>query len=110
VLFRPVANDGTAALTLTFNNDLLEFRPRLTSALQVDEVSALGWNVKDKKMIVGTSKIGDEVSKMGGQQSGGAIASKAFGAASERIDFSSLTTQAAADAVARAKLNEAAVA
>jgi len=109
VLFRPVANASTEALTLTFNNDLQEFRPRLTSARQVDEVSALGWNVMDKKMIVGTSKIGDEVSKMGGQQSGGAIASKAFGAASEKIDFSSLTTQAEADAVARAQLNEMAL-
>jgi phage protein D len=109
VLFRPVANDGTEALTLTFNNDLLEFHPRLTSALQVDEVSALGWNVKDKKVFVGTSRVGDEVSKMGGQQSGGAIASKAFGAASEKIDFSSLTTQAEADQVARAKLNDAAL-
>jgi len=109
VLFRPVANDGTAALTLTFNNDLVNFRPRLTSGGQVDQVSALGWNVKDKKAIVATSQIGDEVSKMGGQQSGGAIASKAFGAASEKIDSSSLTTQAEADAIAKAALNDAAL-
>jgi phage protein D len=109
LLFRPVANDGSEALTLTFENDLLEFYPRLTTSGQVDEVSALGWSVKDKKEIVGRAKTGDEVSKMGGQQSGGAIANKAFGVAPEKIESSPLTTQAEADQVAKARLNDAAL-
>jgi len=109
LLFRPVANDKSAALTLTFQNDLLSFQPRLTTLGQVDEVSALGWSVKDKKEIVGKARTGDEVSKMGGQQSGGAIAKKAFGAAPERIESSPMTTQAEVDQVAKARLNNGAL-
>lgn len=105
--FRPVANDKSAALTLTFQNDLLEFRPRLTTSGQVSDVSVMGWSVKEKKQIVGRARAGDEVSKMGGQTTGGALANKAFGAAPEKIESSPMTTQAEADQVAQARINDA---
>ena len=109
MIFRPVANAQSAALTLSFEKDLLEFYPRLVSLGQVDEVAVRGWSVKDKKEIIGKAKTGDEASKMGGQQSGGAIAKKAFSAASDVIDASPAMIQAEADQMAKAQLNRAAL-
>ena len=61
LFFRPVANAQSEVLTLTMDDDLLEFYPRLSSAGQVSEVTVRSWSPKDKKELVGQAKAGDEV-------------------------------------------------
>jgi len=106
LIFQPVGNDKSEILTLDMANDLLEFYPRLSSAGQATEVKVQSWSVKDKKLLLGDSKAGDEVSKMGGQSSGAAIADKAFGAAIEVIIDRPVTAQGEADQIAKARFNE----
>lgn len=106
LMFRPVANADSEILTLTFEDDLLEFYPRLSSMGQVNEVAVRGWNPKDKAEILGQARRGDEVSTMGGQNSGAAIAETAFSAAVARVSDRPVRTQAEADQLARARFNQ----
>ncbi len=103
--FRPVANAASEIMTLTLNDDLLEFYPRLSAVGQVSEVEVRGWNVKDKQEIIGQARAGAEVSKMGGRQTGAALANSAFGAAVGLISRQPLATQAEADQLAKARFN-----
>jgi uncharacterized protein len=105
LLFRPVANAQSEVLTLTMDDDLLEFYPRLSSAGQVTEVMVRSWSPKDKKELVGQAKAGDEVSTMGGQESGAAIVEGAFSAAIELLSASPVASQAEADQLAKARFN-----
>ncbi len=97
LFFRPVANAQGEVLTLTMDDDLLEFYPRLSSAGQVSEVTVRSWSPKDKKELISQAKAGDEVSTMGGQQSGAALVEGAFGAAIEQWSTHPVATQAEAD-------------
>src|SRR5262249_14720041 len=97
LLFRPVANAQSEVLTLTMDDDLLEFYPRLSSAGQVSEVMVRSWSPKDKKELFGQAKAGDEVSTMGGQESGAAIVEGAFSSAVELLSASPVASQAEAD-------------
>jgi phage protein D len=103
--FRPVATDRGEALTLTADEDLSEFSPRLSAAGQVSDVVVRGWDPKNKKEIVGKAQAGDEVSKMGGAQAGAALSDKAFGAATGLLSRLPVLTQAEADQMAVARLN-----
>jgi phage protein D len=105
--FRPVQNDQGEVLTLTPEDDLLEFRPRLSTMRQFGEIEVRGWSPKDKKEIVAKAKSGDEVSSMGGTDSGAAIAESAFGAAAVLLSDLPVFTQAEADQLARARFNRA---
>jgi len=109
LFFRPVGNAQSEVLTISMDDDLIEFSPRLSSAGQATEVSVLGWIPKDKEDLVGQSKKGDEVSTMGGQSSGAALAEKAFGAAVELLGAYPVATQAEADQLAKARLNQLAL-
>ena len=106
LLFRPVANAESEVLTLTFEDDLLEFYPRLSSMGQVNEVAVCGWSPKNKKEIIGQARRGDEVSTMGGQKSGAAIAEAAFSTAVARLGDRPVRTQAEADQLAKAHFNQ----
>jgi phage protein D len=110
LLFRPVANAETEILTLTPNDDLLEFFPRLSSVRQVSEVTVRGWNPKDKAEFVGKAKTGDEVSTMAGKVTGGALIESAFGAAIAMVSDRPVMTQAEADQLAKARFNNVALA
>jgi uncharacterized protein len=104
--FRPVANDKGAEVTLAADSDLFEFRPRLSAAGQVADVLVRGWDPKNKKPIVGKARFGDEVSKMKGKQAGAALSEKAFGAATGALSRTPIASQAEADQLAVASLNE----
>jgi phage protein D len=43
-------------LQLVFGQDLLEFRPRVSSAEQVSEVKVRGWDPKEKKALIGSAQ------------------------------------------------------
>ncbi len=105
--FRPVQNDQGEVLTITPEDDLLDFYPRLSTLGQVTELKVRGWSPKDKKEIEGKAAAGDEVSTMGGQDTGAAIAESAFGAAPVLISSTPVLTQAEADKLARASFNRA---
>ena len=109
LFFRPVANADSEMLTLTLDDDLLEFYPRLSSMRQVSEVAVQGWDIKQKKAIVGKAQAGDEVSTMGGQTSGAALTKSAFSAAVGTVSDRPIATQAEADQMAKARFNHAAL-
>ncbi len=105
LFFRPVKNAESEILTLTFEDDLLEFYPRLSSMGQVSEVAVRSWNPKDKKEIIGRASTGDEVSKMGGQNSGANLAESVFGATTLMVSDRPVMNQAEADQLAKARFN-----
>jgi phage protein D len=48
--------DSKEPLALPFGGDLLEFRPRVSAAAQVEEVIARSWSYVDKKAVIGKKK------------------------------------------------------
>jgi uncharacterized protein len=110
LIFRPVANAESAVLTLSLDQDLLEFYPRLSMAEQVSEVMVRGWNAKEKTEIVGRARKGDISTTMGGQATGAAIVENKFGATVGLISHHPVMTQAEADQMAKARLNRSALA
>jgi phage protein D len=110
LFFGPVANAASESFTLTMDDDLLEFRPRLTSLQQVSEVSVRGWSPKDKAAIVAQARSGDEVSTMSGQNTAAALSEGAFGAALGLVSDRPVMTQAEADQLAKARFNHVALA
>src|SRR5207249_6628342 len=66
-LFRSrAANNLAAVATLTYQQDLMTFSARLSSARQVSEVRVRGWNPSAKAAILGVGHAGDETTRMGG--------------------------------------------
>jgi phage protein D len=110
LLFKPVSNAESEALTLTMENDLLEFYPRLSSMLLVSEVGIRSWDIKEKKEIVSQAKGGDQNSSMGGQSNGASLVENAFGSAIRRVRQSPVATQAEADQLVRSSFNRSALA
>lgn len=109
LILRPAANDKGEALTVTPDDHLLEFAPRLSAARQVDAVSLRAWDPAGKKGIVGEAGAADVSSTMGGQKSGPKLAADAFGAAAGVLSAYPVATQAEADQVAKAQLNDLAL-
>jgi phage protein D len=105
--FRPVQNDQGEVLTITPEDDLLEFHPRLSTMGQLTEVEIRGWDPKEKKELVAKAGAGDEVSTMGGSDTGAALVESVFGAAAALVDSAPVATQAEADQYARAGFNRA---
>ena len=105
LLFRPVGNASSAVLTLTLEDNLLEFSPRLSSLGQVNQVSVRGWSAKYKQKVLGQAKAGDEVSTMGGQSSGAKLSESAFGEGIGGISDRPVASQAEADQFAKAQFN-----
>lgn len=105
LFFRPVGNAESEILTLSLDNDLREFYPRLSAMRQVSELTVRGWNPKEKQEIIGQAKVGDEVSKMGGENSSAAIVEEAFSTAISQVSNRPVLTQAEADQFAKARFN-----
>jgi phage protein D len=105
--FRPVQNDQGEVLTVTPGDDLLEFRPRLSTLRQLTDIEVRGWSPKDKEALVGKAAAGDEVSTMGGTDTGAAIVQSAFGDAPVLLNAVPVLTQAEADQIAKARFNRA---
>ena len=109
LLFAPVRSGAGADITLAFASDLVEFRPRLTAAGQVDQVSVRRWSAKDKDQAAGKAGAGDEASTMGGRKTGPAVAHAAFGAATAPFTDFAAASQAEADQFAKAHFNDRAL-
>ena len=96
---------GDAALALTWGQELLAFRPRLTLAEQVDEVIVKGWDIEKKDAITGRASKGKLYPKVQEQKDGAAWA-KAFGNGKLVVVDQPVYNQAEADALAAARLDE----
>lgn len=106
--FRPVQNDQSEVLTLTIGDHLLEFYPRLSMTRQIAEVSVRGWDPQEKKEIISTADSGFESAQMGGKKSGPQI-NREVGPTSEVLSMLPTMTQAEADQMAKAALNQKAL-
>ncbi|MCU0520139.1 MAG: VgrG-related protein [Anaerolineae bacterium] len=104
LIFRkPSAQDQP--ITLTWGADLLSFSPRMTLAEQVGEVVVRAWSVEEKDAIVGRAEEGALYPDIREQKNGAAWA-RTFGAAKRIYLDQSPVSQAEADTLAEARLNE----
>ncbi len=107
--FRAHKNDGAKVLTLSRDNDVIEFRPRLSTTGLTGEVIVQGWSPKDKEAITGKASAGDEGTTMGGSKGGPKAADSAFGTASFPLVVQPVFSQADADQIALGRLKEMAL-
>ncbi|GAB4145351.1 MAG: VgrG-related protein [Candidatus Promineifilaceae bacterium] len=98
---------GDAEVTLHWGDDLQTFQPRMTLAEQVDEVIVKGWDVERQQPIVGRAQAADgrlypriQESRNGAEWAG------QFGRGRLVIVNQPVVSQAEADALAAARLNE----
>jgi phage protein D len=106
LLFRPSGHAQSEALTLTLEDDLLEFRPRLT-LVPLTELKLLGWDLKAKQPITASAKAGDEVTTMGGAKSAAQRAGDVLSQAVETLVRMPVASQAEADQIAAGRFNAA---
>jgi phage protein D/phage baseplate assembly protein gpV len=103
VFKKPVpTGDG---VSLTWGQDLLSFYPRMNLAEQVDEVVVRGWSVSEKAAVVGRAQQGALYPEIEEPQDGASWAG-AFGRGKRIIVDHNVASQAEADALAAARLDE----
>lgn len=94
-----------AAVTLKWGENLVSFNPRLTLAEQVDEVTVKGWDVEKKATIVGQKTRGALYPSIGESKNGARWAST-FGAGKLTVVDQPVVSQAEANIIAQARLDE----
>jgi phage protein D len=102
--FRKPPESG-ASISLTWGQELLSFRPRMSLAEQVNEVVVRGWDVQKKDAIVGRAQSGKLYPKIKEPKDGAAWA-ETFGNGVAIVVNQPVISQAEADALATARLNE----
>jgi phage protein D len=90
---------STDPLQLVFGRDLLEFRPRLSSAEQVSTVKVRGWDPKTKQAVIGSANAGTTSAKLALKPAD--MAGK-FGSPTYTVVSKPLSKQNEVDAVAKA--------
>jgi phage protein D len=90
---------ATDPLQLVFGQDLLEFRPRVTSAEQVKEVKVRGWDPMGKQAVIGSAPAGTTSAQL--PATPGDLAGK-FGSPTYVGVDRPLSTQREVDAAAKA--------
>lgn len=98
---------GKGELKIKWGQDLLEFHPRMTTMEQVDEVVVKGWDVSKKEAIVGRASgdSGNLYPSIDEPKNGSAWAKK-FGQGKQIILDDPVISQAEADVLAQARLDE----
>ncbi|HWT34873.1 MAG TPA: hypothetical protein VN289_01255 [Paraburkholderia sp.] len=109
LIYRPRKLNDSATVTLRREIELLEFRPRMSTIGQVQELTVRGWSAHDKKEIVSRSAVGDEPTLMDGKSSGPANVQHAFGHAGSVMVRAPVQTQEEADLVAKQRYSEMAL-
>lgn len=104
--FKRAAAAAESPISLEWGANLRTFRPILSLGEQVSQVQVRGWDPSAKRVIVGQAQRGAVAPEIGENQTGGALAEDAFGEASELSVAMSVASQAEADAVAQAILDE----
>jgi phage protein D len=95
------------AIPLEWGKNLVEFQARFTSAEQVSNVEVHGWDIKQKKAIIGKASSPKDTPTVDGESHGGKVAQKAFGMKSEDVvNNRPVWTQGEADILAQSVLDE----
>lgn len=100
--FRSHPLDRPKVLTLTREDDLLYFSPRLSSLNQVKQVAVQGWLPKEKQVTTAKSTLG-------GSKSGPQATAQAFGASTYTVVTQPISSKAEADKIAVGQYNEIAI-
>jgi len=95
----PGTTDSTNPLQLQANGNLLEFRPRVTSSEQVDDVKVRGWDPKAKRAVIGSAPAGTTSAQVA--EAPAALAGKFGSHTFSEVDHP-LTKQSEVDATAKA--------
>ncbi|MCA9997762.1 MAG: phage late control D family protein, partial [Anaerolineales bacterium] len=107
LLFRkPRADEKSKRVTLEWGEDLVAFYPRLTLAEQVDEVVVKGWDEREQKAIVGRAENGRLYPQTQSYKNGAEAARQAFGRGKKVIVNQPVVSQAEANILAQARLDE----
>jgi phage protein D len=109
LVFRERAIKESAALTLRRDVELLEFRPRLSSMGQVQQLVVRGWSAKDKREVIGRAVAGDEPATMQGSESGPAAVRRVYGHTGSALDREPVQSQGDADRIAQQRFSEMAL-
>jgi uncharacterized protein involved in type VI secretion and phage assembly len=96
----------TDSAVVTWGQDLLDFKVRLTTSNQVSSVTVRGWNPATKQAIVGTSSAADFKPTIGLGKDGSQLASSFGSSVVMYTVYRPVTTQADAQLVAKAIHNE----
>jgi uncharacterized protein involved in type VI secretion and phage assembly len=96
-------NPNAESVSLTYPDDLYEFRPRLTAVQQVEKVIVRGFDLKAKKSVTRTKTTPEQVTSAGIQRS---EMVKAFPGASLEIAGQSFNKSEEADSMAQAALDQ----
>lgn len=70
LFFRAPANNKPAVVSLEWGKGLVSFSPEINISEQVSKVEVRGWDVANKKEIVGTAGAGDEPGRDSNRRSG----------------------------------------
>jgi uncharacterized protein len=104
--FRKRQHATSKAFTLDREQDLLKLSVRLSSMNMVTTVKVRAWDAKTKQEVIGSATAGDESTKMGGASTGPQASDKAFGQ-TDWVDVDEpVSSQAEADAIAKAILED----
>jgi phage protein D len=104
--FKKGATSREKVATLEWGQNLTGFQARFSSADQVSKSEVHGWDMKQKKAIVGAVSSPQGTPSVGGERHGGNIARRAFGMAQEVINNHPVKTQGEADMLAQAALDD----
>jgi phage protein D len=103
LIFKKAAFSGSPT-TIEMGKSLRSLRMGFNSMEQVSKVVVRGWDIREKKEIVGTASSGD-IETIGGGQVGSSVSSGKFGDHTAYITDVPVSSQAQANAVAKAELN-----
>jgi phage protein D/phage baseplate assembly protein gpV len=104
--FRKPAKNGGPTIELEWGVELRNFRPRLSLIEQVNEVIVKGWDPKLRQTIIGSASAGQAEPEIGLAGSGSDLASQAFSSARRVVVDRDVSSQAEADTLAQAVLDE----
>ena len=103
--FRKPSPNGQA-VNLAWGEELISFRPRLSTVEQINEVEVRGWDPRQKRAVVGRASNGNGAPQIGVSQPGAAIGKQTWGEAKFAIVDQFVRSPAEADALAQAALDE----
>jgi phage protein D len=107
--FRPSAYGSGATAVVQYGREIREVHFSLSVAMQPTQFSVRGWNVADKKPLLGNAAAGSESSRMGGKSVAASQANNAFGDAAGTVVHRPAATQAEVDARVAALYRQAAM-
>lgn len=91
---------------LIWTDNLISFQARFTSGDQVGQTEVLGWDANGKKQIVGKSSAPKYSPFVNNTDHGGKAADAAFGSSKDTLNYKPVWSQAEAEALAQAVLDD----